>query len=158
MIKVTIIAVGKIKEKEFSALADEYIKRLSAFCDLKVIELKPEPLPESPNPAQIKSALLKEAGEILSKIPKDAQVFPLCIEGKQFSSEEFSKEIKICADNGKNICFLIGGSHGLDQSIKKNGIKVSFSAMTFPHKLFRIMLLEQLYRGFSIINGGKYHK
>ena len=158
MIKVFVIAVGKIKEKEFLPISDEYVKRISAFCELKIIELKPEPLPEKPSDAQVLSALSKEAQMIKEKIPKGAAVYPLCVEGKQFSSEDFSFEIKKQTYAGKQICFIIGSSYGLDFSIKKSGKPVSFSDMTFPHKLFRIMLLEQIYRAFTIISGIKYHK
>ena len=158
MIKVWLICVGKIKEKEFSLPAEEYIKRLSAFCQLNIIEIKPEQLPENPSEAQIEAALFREAQAISAKIPKDAAVYPLCIEGKRFSSETFSSEIKTQINAGRNICFIIGGSYGLGESIKKSGTGISFSGMTFPHKLFRIMLLEQIYRAFTIISGTKYHK
>ena len=158
MIKVSVIAVGKVKEKEFLPILDEYAKRLSAFCELNIVELKPEQLPEKPSDAQILSALSKEADNTIKKIPKDAVVFPLCVEGKHISSEEFSAEIKTQTDKGKHICFVIGSSYGLHKTVKMLGRPISFSDMTFPHKLFRIMLLEQIYRAFTIISGIKYHK
>lgn len=158
MIKVFIIAVGKIKEKAFMEAAKEYEKRLGAFCETNIIEVKPERLPENPSALQIESALGVEETEIINKIPKNSAVYPLCIEGSRLSSEAFAGEIKGCADSGKNICFIIGGSHGLSPNIKGKGKKISFSDMTFPHRLFRVMLLEQIYRAFMINSGGKYHK
>ncbi|MBR6902627.1 MAG: 23S rRNA (pseudouridine(1915)-N(3))-methyltransferase RlmH [Clostridia bacterium] len=158
MIKVFVLAVGKTKEKAFIEAAKEYEKRLGAFCELNIIEVKPERLPENPSASQIESALRAEETEILNKIPKNSAVYPLCIEGSRLSSEAFAGEIKDCADSGKNICFIIGGSHGLSPAVKSKGKKISFSNMTFPHRLFRVMLLEQIYRAFMINSGAKYHK
>lgn len=158
MIKVTVIAVGKIKEPSFLEAAREYEKRLSAFCELKTAEIKPEFLPEDPSGAAIDSALDREADAIISKIPKNAAIYPLCIEGKRLSSEGFASELSARADKGENLCFIIGGSHGLSPRVKKLGTKLSFSDMTFPHRLFRVMLLEQIYRAFTIAAGKKYHK
>ena len=158
MIKVTVICVGKIKERAFVEAAQEYEKRLAGFCELKTLEIKPEPLPENPNAAQITAALDRESESILSKIPKNAAVYPLCVEGKRLSSEQFSAEIAARADEGRSLCFIIGGSHGLAQRVKQAGKGLSFSDMTFPHRLFRVMLLEQIYRAFTIAAGKKYHK
>lgn len=158
MIKVLIVAVGKIKEEPFVKAAKEYEKRLGAFCELSVVEIKPEKLPENPGELQIKAALEAEKAQILSKIPKGFAVFPLCIEGKKYSSEEFAREIDVCKNSGTNVCFIIGGSHGLAKEIEQTGKRISFSDMTFPHRLFRIMLLEQIYRAFMINSGAKYHK
>ena len=155
---MNIIAVGKIKEKAFVEAAKEYEKRLGAFCELQVTEIKPAALPENPSEAQISSALALEAEKISEKIPKDAAVFPLCIEGKSFSSEELAVSIDKLLSKGQSICFIIGGSYGLSESIKRLGTGISFSKMTFPHRLFRVMLLEQIYRAFTIISGKKYHK
>lgn len=158
MIKITVIAVGKIKEEPFVKACAEYEKRLGAFCELNVIEIKPAKLPENPTATEITSALENESAVILSRIPKGASVYPLCIEGKHCSSEEFAREIGRCKNSGRNICFIIGGSHGLSDTVKKSGGKISFSDMTFPHRLFRMMLLEQIYRAFMINSGAKYHK
>ena len=158
MIKVTLICVGKIKEPAFLEAAREYEKRLGAFCALETVEIKPAPLPENPVAAQIEAALKSEGESILAKIPKGAAVYPLCIEGAKASSERFAAEISKKADTGKNLCFIIGGSHGLAEEVKKAGKAISFSDMTFPHRLFRIMLLEQIYRACTIIAGKKYHK
>lgn len=158
MIKAVIICVGKIKEAAFLEAAKEYEKRLGAFCKLETIEIKPCLLPENPSDGEIAAALEKEAEKIAAKIPDGAAVYPLCIEGEKVSSEGFAEEISACVNRGKTLCFIIGGSHGLYAGIKERGKKISFSDMTFPHRLFRVMLLEQIYRAFSIINGGKYHK
>ena len=158
MIKIVLICVGKIKEPAFLEAIKEYEKRLGAFCELKTVEIKPEPLPENPSEAQIEAALGKEAENILEKIPKGAAVYPLCVEGKRFSSEQFALELSAQIDEGKNVCFIIGGSHGLASGVKSRGKQLSFSDMTFPHRLFRVMLLEQIYRAFTIMAGKKYHK
>jgi len=158
LIKITVICVGKIKETDFAAAIGEYEKRLCAFCSPETIEIKPEPLPENPSAALIAAAKAKEGAAIAAKIPKGAAVYPLCVKGKRFTSEEFSACLAGHINEGKNLCFIIGGSHGLDKSIEKAGTPVSFSDMTFPHRLFRVMLLEQIYRAFTIIAGKKYHK
>lgn len=158
MIKVTVIAVGKIKEKGLLTELDEYKKRLKAFCDFEVVEIKPAPLPENPNEAQISSALASEEKTILDKVPKGFSVYPLCIEGKSLSSEQLAEKFENGLSEGKSICFIIGGSHGLSDKVKALGEGISFSKMTFPHRLFRLMLFEQIYRAFTITAGKKYHK
>ena len=150
--------MGKIKEPAFIEAAKEYEKRLGAFCELSVVEIKPARLPEDPSEAEISAALKSEAAAILSKIPDNAAVYPACIEGRRFSSEAFAAEIENRTAEGKQLCFIIGGSHGLYEEVKKRGVRISFSDMTFPHRLFRIMLLEQIYRAFMINAGAKYHK
>ncbi len=160
MINIEIICIGKLKEEYLRMACAEYEKRLGAFCKLKITELTPFRLPEEPNPSQIKSALDDEASRILSKIPSGAAVFPMCIEGKTMTSEAFSAEIEKCAVSGTGtLCFIIGGSHGLSETVKQKAkLRLSMSPMTFPHQLARVMLLEQIYRAFMISNGGKYHK
>lgn len=160
MVNINIICVGKLKEDYLRNACAEYEKRLGAFCKLKVTELTPARLPESPNPAQIEAALSDEAERILSKIAPSDGVFALCIEGKEMSSESFSKEIEKCAVSGfGTLCFIIGGSHGLAPAVKSRAkYRLSMSPMTFPHQLARVMLLEQIYRAFMISSGGKYHK
>jgi 23S rRNA (pseudouridine1915-N3)-methyltransferase len=156
----TIIAVGRLKDKFFKDASDEYIKRLNAFGKLSVIEIEAISLSDNPSDIEISKALEKEAASIIDKIPKSAALIPLCIEGKQYSSEELSSLFDDFANSGvSNICFIIGGSVGLDDNIKKLGkIKLSMSKMTFPHRLARIMLLEQIYRACTISAGMKYHK
>ena len=157
---VTIICEGKLKEKYLRDACAEYAKRLSAYCKLNIIELNPHRISENPSAAEIDSALEAEAKEILAKIPNTAKVYAMCIEGKQMSSEKLSKEISSSAVQGfNNIVFIIGGSHGLSDYVKKRAdFKLSMSEMTFPHQLARVMLLEQIYRAYQIANGGKYHK
>ncbi|MBR5561628.1 MAG: 23S rRNA (pseudouridine(1915)-N(3))-methyltransferase RlmH [Clostridia bacterium] len=157
---INIICIGKLKEDYLRSACAEYEKRLGAFCKLKITELAPARLPENPNDAQIEAALADESERILSKISNSDAVFALCIEGKELSSENFSKEIEKCAVSGfGSISFVIGGSHGLAPSVKSRAkFRLSMSPMTFPHQLARVMLLEQIYRAFMISNGGKYHK
>ncbi len=160
MTEIKIICLGKLKEKYLRDACEEYIKRLGAFCKINIIELEPFRLPENPNEAQINAALEDEASRILAKTDAGSFLIPLCIEGKQFTSEEFSRRLDgiFVLGEGKPV-FIIGSSHGLSEEIKKKaGIKLSMSEMTFPHQLARVMLLEQLYRAFMISKGRKYHK
>ena len=157
MIKINLVAVGKVKEKYFLGGIEEYAKRLSRFCDFKIIEL-PEENYNKVDDALIESIKKKESEKILQNLK--GYIFALAIEGKKYSSQSFSEEIKKLIDLGKGeITFVIGGSYGLDDSVKAKADKlISFSDMTFPHTLFRLMFTEQLYRAFSIINGSSYHK
>ena len=156
---VTIIAVGSLKEKYLRDAMAEYSKRLSAFYKFNVIEITPARIPESPSQNEISSALEKEGAVILSKIPKGAETVAMCIEGKQQSSEKLAQTISSNAANFGSIAFIIGGSHGLcDEVKKKSNIRLSMSEMTFPHQLARVMLTEQIYRAFMINSNNKYHK
>ncbi|MBE6799953.1 MAG: 23S rRNA (pseudouridine(1915)-N(3))-methyltransferase RlmH [Ruminococcaceae bacterium] len=157
---ITVIALGKLKEKYLTDAISEYSKRISAYGKLQIIELNPVRLSDNPSQTEIDNALSKEAEEIKKKIPNNSYVFTLCIEGKEKSSESFAKAINDAAVNGKsNIVFIIGSSFGLSPEIKSlSDFKLSFSPMTFPHQLMRVMLLEQIYRAFQINNNGKYHK
>lgn len=159
MIKITLIAMGKLKEKYLLDAAAEYKKRLSRYADFNIIEIEPVRLSDSPSDSEINSALSKEAEMIIKKIPQNTKVISLCVEGKEMPSEKFGEMIKQSADIGKGITFLIGSSYGLCESIKKSSdFRLSISQMTFPHQLFRVMLLEQIYRAFKIIEGSTYHK
>ena len=153
MLNVTILAVGKIKEKFLSDAIDEYSKRLGRYCRLEIIRVKDDPTPDNPTDK-------REGERLIEKIPKGAYIIPLCIEGKQKSSEEFAKIMSEIPSGGKSeVVFIIGGSMGLWDRIKDMAdIKLSFSKMTFPHQLMCVILLEQLYRAFNISGGGKYHK
>ena len=157
---ITVIALGKLKEKYLTDAISEYAKRISAYGKLQIIELNPVRLSDNPSQTEIDNALSKEAEEIKKKIPNNSYVFSLCIEGKEKSSESFAKAINDAAINGKsNIVFIIGSSFGLSPEIKTlSDFNLSFSPMTFPHQLMRVMLLEQIYRAFQINNNGKYHK
>lgn len=157
--KIRIICVGKLKERFYSEAAAEFKKRLSRFCELEIVELADERVPESPSEADIRRVKDIEARRIEEKLVNDT-VIALDPRGKQYSSEEFSSVIKDYMVNGKSrISFIIGGSHGLTDEIRKRSdAVVSFSKMTFSHQIFRIMLLEQIYRAFKIMNGEPYHK
>lgn len=157
---ITVICLGKLKEKYLRDAVDEYVKRLSAYGKPEVIELNPVRLSDNPSQNEIDNALSKEAEEIKKKIPNNSYILALCIEGKGKSSESFAKTISEVALGGKsNIVFIIGSSYGLSPEIKQLADnKLSFSPMTFPHQLMRVMLLEQIYRAFQINNNGKYHK
>ena len=157
---ITVICIGKLKEKYLKDAISEYGKRISAYGKLDIIELTPVRLSDNPSQTEIDNALAKEAEEIKKKIPNGSYVFSLCVEGKQKSSEELAKAINDVTLNGKsNIVFIIGSSFGLSPEIKKlSDCRLSFSPMTFPHQLMRVMLLEQIYRAFQINNNGKYHK
>lgn len=159
MINVTVIAVGKLKEKYLRDGCDEYIKRLGAFSKINVIEVDEEKIGDNPTDAQIKNVIEKEGQRIIKKIPKSSAVITLCIEGKEYSSPDFSKLIENISMTNSSICFIIGGSFGLSDEVKKMSVaRLSFGKMTLPHQLARMVLLEQIYRAFSISNNSKYHK
>lgn len=159
MIKITLITLGKLKEKYLRDAVDEYAKRLSRYCKLDVVELTPINLSEKPSQSEINAALLKEAETIEKRIPDGSVVTALCVEGKANTSEQFAEFIDKNTNSGKNMCFIIGSSYGLSDSIKQMAnLKLSLSEMTFPHQLFRVMLLEQIYRAFKINEGSTYHK
>lgn len=160
MLNITILAVGKIKEKFLSDAIDEYSKRLGRYCRLEIIRVKDDPTPDNPTDKERDIVLKREGERLIEKIPKGAYIIPLCIEGKQKSSEEFAKIMSEIPSGGKSeVVFIIGGSMGLWNRIKDIAdIKLSFSKMTFPHQLMCVILLEQLYRAFNISCGGKYHK
>ena len=160
MLNITIIAIGKLKEQYLRDASAEYQKRLSASCKLNIIELTPEKLSDNPSAKEIENALNNEAKKIIEKIPKGAKVYSMCIEGKQRTSEELSREIdNLALEGASNIVFIIGGSFGLSDEVKKlSAYRLSMSKMTFPHQIARIMLLEQIYRAMQISIGTKYHK
>lgn len=160
MLSITLVCVGKIKEKYFTAAIEEYTKRLQRYCKLSVIAVKDEPTPDAPSEREKQLILEKEGRRILEKIPDSAWVTALCIEGETLSSPELAKRISALAAGGNShLVFMIGGSLGLSEEVKRRAdLKLSFSPMTFPHQLMRVILLEQLYRAFTIDQGGKYHK
>lgn len=160
MQKVTVLCVGKLKEKFYADAAAEYVKRLSRYCKLDIIELPEERLPDAPSQAQIDAALAKEAAAIRAKLPPSSSVIAMCVEGRMRSSEELAHLMAAWANRGeKQLVFLIGGSFGLHPSIKAQAAaQLSMSPMTFPHHLARVMLLEQIYRAYQINAGTKYHK
>ena len=160
MQRVTVLCVGKLKEKFYIAAAAEYVKRLQRHCKLELIELPEQRLPDEPSPAEIQKALRTEGDAIRERLPKGGAVIALCIEGKPCSSQELSRRMADLAVQGKTqLTFLIGGSVGLDEDLKRQADwRLSMSPMTFPHHMARIMLLEQIYRAYQIAGGTKYHK
>lgn len=160
MLHITVLAVGRLKDKFYEDAAAEYLKRLGAYAKVNITEVKAAELPEDPAPALISEALEKEGRELMKKIPANAFAAALCIEGKQFSSEDMALLPEKAALAGKSqVVFIIGGSYGLSEEVKRRAdVRLSMSRMTFPHRLARVMLLEQIYRGFKISRREKYHK
>ena len=156
MFKVKIIAVGKIKEEYFQQAVAEYVKRAGRYAEVKIIEVKEENFCAEPSDKEKEIILEKEGEGILKEVK--GRVFALAIEGKKISSEGLKDLIKKSKDAGEELTFIIGGSYGLADKVKRAATLVSFSDMTFPHTLFRVMLTEQIYRAFNIMEGGKYHK
>ena len=159
MISVTVITVGNLKEAYWRDAVAEYEKRLGAFCKTNLVQLKEYKLPENPSDAEIATALTEEGRRILAAIPQRAYRIALCVEGVQFSSEELARRIdRACADGG-SLCLIIGSSHGIAPEVKAScDLRLSVSKLTFPHQMMRVLLLEVLYRSFSILRGTKYHK
>ncbi|HPR40675.1 MAG TPA: 23S rRNA (pseudouridine(1915)-N(3))-methyltransferase RlmH [Oscillospiraceae bacterium] len=158
---ITILCVGNLKEKYLREACTEYEKRLSAFCNLKILEVSEERLPDDPSPAEISRVIEAEGARLSAKLSKNAVVAAMCIEGDMFSSEAFSDKLAaVMADEaGSELCFVIGGSYGLSEAVKNRAaLRLSLSRMTFTHQISRILLLEQIYRAFQIRAGGKYHK
>lgn len=160
MFEITLITVGKLKEKFYINAAEEYKKRLSGYCKFNLIELPESRLPDDPSPAEITVGLDKEADMIMAKLPKSAWFCVLTPEGKLLSSESLASKLSEIKLNGiSSACFLIGSSFGIAQKLKDRAdMKLSMSPMTFPHHLARIMIMEQLYRAEAIQSGSKYHK
>ena len=160
MINIKIICVGKVKEKSLQDLINEYQKRLTKFCKLDIIELDDEKLPKEFNNNDALKIKEKESSKVLEKIEKigKCDVFLLDIYGKEYTSIEFSKKIfNIATYNTSTLVFVIGGSLGMSEELLKKYEKISFSKMTFPHQLFRLFLLEQIFRAFKIESGQTYH-
>ena len=160
MFDITLITMGKLKEKFYLSAAAEYTKRLGGYCKFTLLELPEVRLPEDPSPAEISAGLEKEAEMIVTKIPKGAWFCVFTPEGKTLSSEAFAEKLKEVKLSGKSsACFLIGSSFGMSPWVKQRAdFKLSMGPMTFPHHLARIMVLEQLYRAEAIQAGSKYHK
>lgn len=151
MLKINLVVIGDIKEKFYKDAINEYVKRLSRFCKLNIVEIK-ETINNNPT-----TALKSDAKNLLPNLK--GYVFALCVEGKQFSSPDFAKKIETLSLTNSEISFVIGASNGLDETIKQRANeRISFSNLTFPHQLMRVIFLEQLYRAFTIINNISYHK
>ena len=160
MLKINIICVGKIKESFFRDAIEEYSKRLNKYCTLNIIELPDEKIPNNASEKEVIAIKEKEGQNILNNIKNSSYVICMDLKGKQFSSEEFSEKLNnISLNFNSTINFIIGGSLGLAKNVLDIADElISFSRMTFPHQLFRIILLEQIYRAFKISNNEAYHK
>ena len=159
MHRVTLITVGTLKEPYLREAAEEYRTRLSAFCDLREVNLPEERIADEDDPRAVSAALSREGEKILAALPKGAPLIALCVEGKQLSSEEFAEAVGQYGDASGTLAFVIGSSHGLSPAVKgKAALKLSYSKMTFPHQLMRVLFLESLYLAYSIRAGKRYHK
>lgn len=158
--KITILCVGKIKEKFYREALEEYVKRLGRYSSMNIIELADEKTPDDASDKECEAILTKEGDRILSHIPDNSYVFALAIEGKRYTSEAFADKLDVLMSAGNShIVFVIGGSLGLSDAVKKRAdALISFSDMTFPHQLMRVILAEQIYRCFRIIKHEPYHK
>ena len=160
MLSVSLICVGKMRERFYTEAFAEYAKRLSGYCRFSCVELTERRLPDKPSPSEIQQGLQQEAQDILRQIPSEAYVVALCVEGREYPSEFMADLITECENSGRpKLCFVIGGSYGLADCIKKKSdLRLSMSKMTFPHHLARVMLAEQVYRGYKIKERSRYHK
>ncbi len=160
MLNVTLLCVGKLKEKFYKDAAAEYAKRLSAHCKLNIVELAEQKLPARPTLGSIQAALDREGEAILAKLPQSGRVVALCVEGTPLSSEDLARTVGTWTVGGmSSLTLIIGGSYGLSPLVKQRAdLRLSMSEMTFPHHLARVMVLEQLYRAFKIQEGSDYHK
>ena len=160
MLNIKLICVGRLRERFYIDAFDEYARRLSAYCKFECVELNEVKLGDKPSDKEIENALVRESADIEKAIPKDAYVIAMCVGAKQLKSEELAQKINSLAISGRGkICFIIGGSFGMAESVKKRAdMRLGMSAMTFPHHLARVMLTEQIYQSFKIIEGSRYHK
>ncbi|WP_077616807.1 23S rRNA (pseudouridine(1915)-N(3))-methyltransferase RlmH [Caenibacillus caldisaponilyticus] len=157
---ITILAVGKLKEKYLKQGIDDYIRRLGPYAKVAVVEVPDEPAPETMSEAEIAAVKRAEGERLLGKLASDAYAIALAVDGKAMTSEAFAAKLDDLATYGKSkIAFIIGGSNGLsDEVLRRADFKLSFSSFTFPHQLMRLILLEQIYRAFKINWGEPYHK
>ena len=159
MMNVKFITLGTLKESYLREAAAEYEKRLGAFCKMQMIQLKEEKLSDNPGEGEIRQALEREAQKIMSEVSPRAYKIAMCVEGKQLSSKELADKLEEVSERYGDVCFIIGSSHGLSDSVKTAcDLRLSVSRLTFPHQLMRVLLLEAVYRGFNIMKGTKYHK
>lgn len=160
MLNIKLICVGKLREKFYIDAFNEYSRRLGTYCKFECVELSELKLGDKPSDKEIQNALLRESADIEKAIPKDAYVVAMCVGAKQLKSEQLAEKINSLALSGRGrICFIIGGSFGMAESVKQHAdMRLGMSEMTFPHHLARVMLAEQIYRSFKIIEGSRYHK
>ena len=157
--RITILAVGKIKEKYLRDGIAEFVKRLGPFCRVEIKELDEERMPDDPSAAQKEQALAREGERLLKQIPQGSRVFVLDVIGKQQSSEELAETFSsLAVDGDSSLTFIIGGAFGLSEDVRKAAhVRISFSKMTFTHQMIRLLLVEQIYRAFKIWRGEPYH-
>ena len=159
MAHITVISVGTLKEKYLCDAIDEYKKRLTQYARVEEISIKESRIQNEDDTSEINRALNEEADKILSQIPKDSYKIALCVEGKEYDSEALASIIRKATDTSGKITFIIGSSHGLSEKVKSEcDLRLSFSRLTFPHQLMRVILFEATYRSFTIIHGKRYHK
>ena len=159
MVKITLISVGTLKEDYLKDAVNEYKKRLSQYARVEEINIKEESIRNEDDASEIARALSAEGDKILSALPRDAKKLALCVEGKQYDSVELARIVGEAADECGKIALVIGSSHGLSDKVKSAcDARISFSKMTFPHQLMRVILYEALYRSFTILGGKRYHK
>ena len=159
MASVTFITVGTLKESYLKEAVAEYRKRITQYAKVEDVELREEKITDEDNPREVSGALEREADKLLSAIPKGAYTVALCVEGKQYSSEELAAIVGEACDASGKIAFIIGSSHGLSPRVKEAAdLRLSFSKLTFPHQLMRAVLYEAVYRSFTILAGKRYHK
>lgn len=159
MMGISCLFAGRVKERYYTDAAAEYIKRLGAYGSVTVTEIREERTSERPSQSEIDAALKKEGAEIISRIPRGAFVVALCVEGRAMSTEEFAATLGGLGQTHSKLCMIIGSSNGLHDDVKRAAdLKLSLSRMTLPHSLARVFTLEQLYRAFNVMSGGKYHK
>lgn len=158
--EITIIAVGKLKEKYLKNGLSEYLKRMKSYANVKIVEVNDEPAGQTLSDAEVEQVKEAEGKRIIGKIPERARVIALDLKGKQLTSEAFAEEVNETMTYGTSqIAFIIGGSHGLSKEVlQKTDLKISFGKMTYPHQLMRLILIEQIYRAFKIIRNEPYHK
>lgn len=159
MAQITLITVGSLKEKYLTEAVAEYKKRLSAYARCDEVELREERISNEDDPKEVERALEREGERILAAVPKGAMLAALCVEGRQYTSEELAALVGRAMDESGKLCLVIGSSHGLSPRVKAEAdVRLSFSKLTFPHQLMRVLLAEALYRSFTILSGKKYHK
>lgn len=160
MLNIKLICVGRLREKFYIEAFNEYARRLGAYCKFECVELNEIKLGDNPSDKEIANALMKESADIEKAIPRDAYVIAMCVGAKQLKSEQLAEKISELALSGRGkICFIIGGSFGMAESVKQRAdMRLGMSEMTFPHHLARVMLAEQIYRSFKINEGSRYHK
>lgn len=159
MANVTIISVGTLKEGYLREAVDEYKKRLSQYAKVEIVELRDERIADEDNKSEIERALDKEADKILASVPRDSFTVAMCVEGKEVDSEDLADIVRRATDSIGKLTLIIGSSHGLAERVKTEcKLRLSCSRLTFPHQLMRVLLLEALYRSFTIIHGKRYHK